>query len=106
MHAQRGHATYLAGAAHFLLTIKRNQPGMLPRWRRCPGARSQSLMTSGSEYISGLRGTMLETSACEPLRRLPEKRIGAVSSTVVFVFDDMQGGQRELLGQPPGHAER
>ena len=26
MHAQRGHATYLAGrGAHFLLTVKRNQ---------------------------------------------------------------------------------
>jgi predicted transposase YbfD/YdcC len=29
MHAQRGHATYLAGrGAHFLLTVKRNQPGL------------------------------------------------------------------------------
>jgi predicted transposase YbfD/YdcC len=44
MHAQRGHATYLAGrGAHFLLTVKRNQPGLhaqlaaLP-WRQVPVA--------------------------------------------------------------------
>jgi predicted transposase YbfD/YdcC len=44
MHAQRGHATYLAGrGAHFLLTVKRNQPGLhaqlaaLP-WRQVPAA--------------------------------------------------------------------
>ena len=29
MHAQRGHATYLAGrGAHYLFTVKRNQPGL------------------------------------------------------------------------------
>jgi predicted transposase YbfD/YdcC len=44
MHAQRGHATYLAGrGAHYLLTVKRNQPGLhdqlaaLP-WRQVPVA--------------------------------------------------------------------
>jgi predicted transposase YbfD/YdcC len=44
MHAQRGHATYLAGrGAHFLFTVKRNQPGLhaqlaaLP-WRQVPVA--------------------------------------------------------------------
>ena len=43
MHAQRSHATYLAGrGAHYLLTVKRNQPGLhaqlaaLP-WRAGPG---------------------------------------------------------------------
>jgi hypothetical protein len=42
MHAQRGHATYLAGrGAHYLFTVKRNQPGLhaqlaaLP-WRPAP----------------------------------------------------------------------
>ena len=44
MHAQRGHATYLAGrGAHFLLTVKRNQPGLFAQlaalpWRRVPVA--------------------------------------------------------------------
>jgi predicted transposase YbfD/YdcC len=44
MHAQRGHATYLAGrGAHYLFTVKRNQPGLhaqlaaLP-WRQVPVA--------------------------------------------------------------------
>jgi predicted transposase YbfD/YdcC len=44
MHAQRGHATYLAGrGAHFLLTVKRNQPGLYAQlaalpWRQVPVA--------------------------------------------------------------------
>jgi predicted transposase YbfD/YdcC len=44
MHAQRGHATYLAGrGAHYLLTVKRNQPGLFAQlaalpWRQVPVA--------------------------------------------------------------------
>jgi predicted transposase YbfD/YdcC len=44
MHAQRGHATYLAGrGAHYLFTIKRNQPGLFAQlaalpWRQVPVA--------------------------------------------------------------------
>jgi predicted transposase YbfD/YdcC len=44
MHAQRGHATYLAGrGAHFLFTVKRNQPGLFAQlaalpWRQVPVA--------------------------------------------------------------------
>jgi predicted transposase YbfD/YdcC len=44
MHAQRGHATYLAGrSAHYLLTVKRNQPGLYAQlaalpWRQVPAA--------------------------------------------------------------------
>jgi predicted transposase YbfD/YdcC len=44
MHAQRGHATYLAGrGAHFVLTVKRNQPGLFAQlaalpWRQVPVA--------------------------------------------------------------------
>jgi hypothetical protein len=45
-------------------------------------------------------------STREPVRRLHEKLIGSVSSTVVFVFDDMQGGERELPRKTPDHAER
>jgi hypothetical protein len=37
---------------------------------------------------------------------LHEKLIGGVSSTVVFVLDDMQGGERELPRKTPDHAER
>ena len=46
LHAQRGHAIYLAGrGAHFLFTVKRNQPGLhaqlaaLP-WRQVPVAKA------------------------------------------------------------------
>ena len=44
MHAQRCHATYLAGrAAHYVLTVKRNQPGLFAQlaalpWRQVPVA--------------------------------------------------------------------
>jgi predicted transposase YbfD/YdcC len=44
LHAQRGHATYLAGrGAHYLLTVKRNQPGLYAQlaalpWREIPVA--------------------------------------------------------------------
>ena len=44
MHAQRGHATCLAGrGAHYLFTVKRNQPGLFGQlaslpWRQVPVA--------------------------------------------------------------------
>jgi predicted transposase YbfD/YdcC len=44
MHAQRGHAIYLAGrGAHYLFTVKRNQPGLFAQlaalpWRQVPVA--------------------------------------------------------------------
>ena len=49
MHAQRAHAEYLAGqrGAHYLLTVKRNQPGLhaqlagLP-WRQVPAADNRA----------------------------------------------------------------
>ena len=45
MHAQRSHATYLAWrGAHYLLTVKRNQPSLFAQlaslpWRQVPVAR-------------------------------------------------------------------
>jgi predicted transposase YbfD/YdcC len=44
MHAQRSHATYLARrGAYYLLTVKRNQPGLFAQlaslpWRQAPAA--------------------------------------------------------------------
>ena len=44
MHAQRSHATYLTGrGAHYLLIVKRNQPGLFAQlaalpWRQVPVA--------------------------------------------------------------------
>src|ERR1700730_7431486 len=46
------------------------------------------------------------SSLCEAIGRLHEELIGDVGSAVVFVFDDMQGGQRELLCEAPDHTER
>jgi hypothetical protein len=45
-------------------------------------------------------------SACEAVGRLDEEFIGDVGSAVVFVFDYVQGGQRELSCEAPDHAER
>lgn len=36
---------------------------------------------------------------------LHEDLVGHVSAAVVFLFDDMQRGERELLRETPGHAE-
>ena len=40
------------------------------------------------------------------IRCLHEELIGDVGSAVVFVFDYMQGGKRELLREAPDHTER
>ena len=45
-------------------------------------------------------------SVCEAVRCLQEELIGNAGSAVVFVFHNVQGGERELLRQAPGHAER
>ena len=45
-------------------------------------------------------------SLCEAIRRLHEELIGDVGSAVVFAFDYMQGGKRELLCEAPDHTER
>jgi DDE_Tnp_1-associated/Transposase DDE domain len=48
MHAQRGHATYVAGrGAHYVLTVKRNQPGLFAQlaalpWHQVPVAHQSS----------------------------------------------------------------
>ena len=79
------------------------QPG--PSRRVClliGGARNADLPCGGSMVRTG--GDACSTR--EPVRRLHEKLIGSVSSTVVFVFDDMQGGERELPRNTPDHAER
>ena len=42
--AQRAHADYLVAqrGAHYVITVKRNQPGLTPNWPSCPGGRSPS----------------------------------------------------------------
>jgi predicted transposase YbfD/YdcC len=69
LHAQRGHATYLAGrGAHFLLTVKRNQPGLhaqlasLP-WRQVPVADQ----TAGRGHGRAERRTLKVTAVAAGL---------------------------------------
>jgi hypothetical protein len=55
MHAQRGHATYLAGrGAHFLPTSRATSQACPPGSRPCPGARSRPLMTPAGEATAAL----------------------------------------------------
>ena len=64
MHAQRRHATYLAGrGAHYLLTVKRNQPGLHASSRPCPGARSRSPMTPASEATAVMSARVMKVTA-------------------------------------------
>jgi predicted transposase YbfD/YdcC len=69
LQAQRGHATYLAGrGAHFLLTVKRNQPGLhaqlasLP-WRQVPVAGQ----TAGRGHGRAERRTLKVTAVAAGL---------------------------------------
>jgi hypothetical protein len=45
-------------------------------------------------------------SSREAIRCLHEELLGEAGSTVVFVFDDVQNGKREMPREAPGHAER
>jgi predicted transposase YbfD/YdcC len=90
MHAQRSHATYLAGrGAHFVLTVKRNQPGLFAQlaslpWRQIPIA----CQTAGRGHGRAERRTLKITAVAAGLafphaaqaiqivrrRRLPGKK--------------------------------
>jgi hypothetical protein len=58
LHAQRGHAEYLAGkrGAHYLITDKRNQPACTPSSPACPGGRSRSPMTPAKRATGAPNG--------------------------------------------------
>ena len=45
-------------------------------------------------------------SSCEAVRCLHEELVGDVGSAVAFVFDDVQGGSRQLPCETPDHTER
>jgi predicted transposase YbfD/YdcC len=56
--AMHAHAGYLAGrGAHYLLTVKGNQPVCTPSSRPCPGARFPSPATPGRAAMAGLSAT-------------------------------------------------
>ena len=51
LHAQRAHAEYLAGqrGAHYLITVKRNQPGLHAQLAGLPGGTSPSPAGRGTK---------------------------------------------------------
>lgn len=72
MHAQRGHATYLASrSAHYLLTIKRNQPGLFAQlaalpWRQVPVAHRSSERGHGRDERRTLKITAVTAGLAFP----------------------------------------
>ena len=72
MHAQRGHATYLAGrGAHFLLTVKRNQPGLFAQlaalpWRQVPVADETRERGHGRDERRTLKATAVAAGLVFP----------------------------------------
>ena len=72
MHAQRGHATYLAGrGAHYLFTVKRNQPGLFAQlaalpWRQVPVAHQSRERGHGREERRILKVTAVAAGLAFP----------------------------------------
>jgi predicted transposase YbfD/YdcC len=72
MHAQRGHATYLAGrGAHYLFTVKRNQPGLFAQlaalpWRQVPVAHHSRERGHGRDERRTLKVTAVAAGLAFP----------------------------------------
>ena len=72
MHAQRGHATYLAGrGAHYLFTVKRNQPGLFAQlaalpWRQVPVAHQSRGRGHGRDERRTLKVTAVAAELAFP----------------------------------------
>jgi predicted transposase YbfD/YdcC len=72
MHAQRGHATYLAGrGAHYLFTVERNQPGLFAQlasvpWRQVPVADDTRGRGHGRDERRTLKVTAVATGLAFP----------------------------------------
>jgi predicted transposase YbfD/YdcC len=72
MHAQRNHATYLAGRdAHYLFTVKRNQPGLFAQlaalpWRQVPVAHDKRERGHGRAERRTLRITAVAAGLAFP----------------------------------------
>jgi predicted transposase YbfD/YdcC len=72
MHAQRGHATYLAGrGAHYLFTVKRNQPGLFAQlaalpWRQVPVAHDARARGHGRDERRTLKITAVAAGLAFP----------------------------------------
>jgi predicted transposase YbfD/YdcC len=72
MHAQRGHATYVAGrGAHYVLTVKRNQPGLFAQlaalpWRQVPVAHDTRERGHGRDERRTLKVTAVAAGLAFP----------------------------------------
>ena len=72
MHAQRGHATCLAGrGAHYLFTVKRNQPGLFAQlaalsWRQVPVAHHSRGRGHGRDERRTLKVTAVAAGLAFP----------------------------------------
>ena len=72
MHAQRGHATYLTGrGAHYVLTVKRNQPGLFAQlaalpWRQVPVAHDARERGHGRDERRVLKVTAVAAGLAFP----------------------------------------
>src|SRR5215813_6483265 len=75
LHAQRSHATYLAGrGAHYLFTVKRNQPGLFAQlaslpWRQVPVACQTRERGHGRDERRTLKITAVAAGLGFPARR-------------------------------------
>ena len=72
MHAQRGHATYVAGhGAHYVLMVKRNQPGLFAKlaalpWRQVPVAHDTRERGHGRDERRTLKVTAVAAGLAFP----------------------------------------
>jgi predicted transposase YbfD/YdcC len=119
MHAQRGHATYLAGrGAHYLLTVKRNQPGLhaqlaaLP-WRQVPVADDTRERGHGRDERRVMKVTAVAAGLAFPhaaqaiqivrRRRVRKKKWSRETVYAVTSLTAVQASPAELAAIIRGH---
>jgi predicted transposase YbfD/YdcC len=120
MHAQRGHATYLAGrGAHYLFTVKRNQPALhaqlasLP-WRQVPVADDTRERGHGRDErrtlkITGVAAGLAFPHAAQAIQIVRRRRPGGRkkwSRETVYAITSLtaiQASPAELAAITRGH---
>ena len=120
MHAQRGHATYLAGrGAHFVLTVKRNQPGLFAQlaalpWRQVPVADDTRERGHGRDERRGIKVTAVAAGlafphAAQAIQIMRRRRVSGKkkwSRETVYAITSLTAGQAspaELAAIIRGH---
>jgi predicted transposase YbfD/YdcC len=119
MHAQRSHATYLAGrGAHYLFTVKRNQPGLhaqfaaLP-WRQVPVAHQARERGHGRTERRTLKVTAVAAGLAFPhaaqaiqivrRRKLGRKKWSTETCYAITSLTATQASPAELAAIIRGH---